>query len=226
MCISVLGIHWKEWIFFGGNDAEAETPIVWPPQAKSWHGKRPWSWCWEGLGAGREGDDRGWDGWMASPTRWTWVWVNSMSWWWTGKPGVLQFMGSQRVGHNWATEQNWTETFLSVQFSNIKYIHVIVQPSLPCFLKLCVFCAQSCLTLYDCSLLGFSGHGILQARILEQFVICSSRGSSQPKDRTDVSCISGISRKSLYHWSTWEAFLKLVFIYKHTVKILLNFSFA
>ena len=65
--------------------------------------------CWEGLGAGGEGDDRGWDGWMASPTWWTWVWVNSGSWWWTGKPGVLQFIGSQRVRYDWATELNWTE---------------------------------------------------------------------------------------------------------------------
>ena len=62
-----------------------------------------------GLGAGGEGDDRRWDGWMASPTRWTWVWVNSRSWWWTGRPGVLRFMGSQRVGQDWATELNWTE---------------------------------------------------------------------------------------------------------------------
>ena len=61
-----------------------------------------------GLGAGGEGDDRGWDGWMASWTRWTWVWVNSGSWWWTGRPGVLRFMRSQRVGHDWATELNWT----------------------------------------------------------------------------------------------------------------------
>ena len=60
-----------------------------------------------GIGAGGEGDDRGWDGWMASPTWWTWVWVNSGNWWWTGKPGVLWFMGSQRVGHDWATEPNW-----------------------------------------------------------------------------------------------------------------------
>ena len=69
------------------------------------HWKRPW--CWEGLGAGGEGEDRGWDGWMASPTRWTWVWVNSGSWWWTGKPGVLRFMGSQESD---TTERlNWTE---------------------------------------------------------------------------------------------------------------------
>ena len=69
------------------------------------HWKRLW--CWEGLGSGGEEDDRGWDGWMASPTRWTWVWVNSGSWWWTGRSGVLQFMGSERVGHN--KRLNWTE---------------------------------------------------------------------------------------------------------------------
>ena len=59
---------------------------------------------WERLRAGGEGDDRGWDGWMASPTQWTWVLVNSRSWWWTGRPGMLRFMGWQRVGHNWVTE--------------------------------------------------------------------------------------------------------------------------
>ena len=64
------------------------------------HWKRPL--CWEGLGAGGEGDDRGWDGWMASLTRWTWVWVNSGSWWWTGRPDMLLFTGSQTVGHDWA----------------------------------------------------------------------------------------------------------------------------
>ena len=64
---------------------------------------------WEGLGAGGEVDDRGWGGWMASLTWWTWVWVNSGSWWWTERPGVLRFMGSQRVGHDWVTQLNWTE---------------------------------------------------------------------------------------------------------------------
>ena len=69
--------------------------------------KRPW--CWERLKAGGEGDDRGWDGWMASLTWWTWVWASSRSWWWTGKPGILQSMGSQWVRHDWATEhqQSW-----------------------------------------------------------------------------------------------------------------------
>ena len=61
-----------------------------------------------GIGGRKRGDDRGWDGWMASPTQWTWVWVNSGSWWWTGRPGVLRFMGSQRVKCDWATELNWT----------------------------------------------------------------------------------------------------------------------
>ena len=64
-------------------------------------------WCWEGLGAGGKGDDRGWVGWMASWTRCTWVFVNSGSWWWTGRPGVLQFMGLQRIWHDWVTELNW-----------------------------------------------------------------------------------------------------------------------
>ena len=91
------------WMFIGRTDAEAETPILWPPDAKSW---LIWKWCWERLKAGGEGDSRGWDGWMASLTQWTWVWVNSMSWWWTGMPGVLQSMGSQRVRHDW-TELNW-----------------------------------------------------------------------------------------------------------------------
>ena len=77
----------------------------------SWEELTHWKrlWCWEGLGTGGKGDDRGWDGWMASLTRWTWVWVNPGSWWWIGRPGVLRFMGLQRVGHDWETELNWTE---------------------------------------------------------------------------------------------------------------------
>ena len=69
------------------------------------HWKRLW--CWEGLGAVGEGDGRGWNGWTASPTWWTWVWVNLRSWWWTRRPGLLQFMGSKRVRQDWATELNW-----------------------------------------------------------------------------------------------------------------------
>jgi len=109
-CKEIQPVHSEgdqPWDFFGRNDAKAETPVLWPPHAKSWLiGK---DWCWEGLGAGGEGDDRGWYGWMASLTLWTWVWVNSGRWWWTGRPGVLRFMGSQRVGHDWATDLIWSE---------------------------------------------------------------------------------------------------------------------
>ena len=94
------------WIFVGGNGAESwssNTLSTWSEELTHW--KRRW--FWERLKVGGEGDNRGWDGWMASPTRWTWVWVSPRSWWWTGKPGLLQSMGSQRVGHNWATELNW-----------------------------------------------------------------------------------------------------------------------
>ena len=85
------------------------------------HLKRPW--YWERLNAGGEGDDRRWDSWMASLTQWTWVWVSSGSWWWTGRPGVLQSMGSQRVRHNWATELNWTERYFKIY----KYTTNIIQ---------------------------------------------------------------------------------------------------
>ena len=128
-CKEIRPVHPKgdqSWVFIGRTDAEAETPILRPPHAKSWLiGKdsdagRDW-------GQEEKGCDRGWDGWMASPTRCTWVWVNSGSWWWTGRPGMLRFMGSQRVRHNWMTELNWTETsFLewSVMISAV-YLQVV-----------------------------------------------------------------------------------------------------
>ena len=94
----------QSWVFIGRTDAEGETPIVWSPHAMTYW-KRPW--CWEGLDGGGDGDNRGWDSWMASQTQCTWVWVDSRRWWWTGRPGMLWFMGSQRVGHDWATELNW-----------------------------------------------------------------------------------------------------------------------
>ena len=71
------------------------------------HLKRPW--CWERLRAGGEGDERGWDGWMASSTWWAWIWLDSECWWWTGWPGMLRFTGSQKVRHDWTTELNWNE---------------------------------------------------------------------------------------------------------------------
>ena len=95
----------QSWIFIGRTDAEAETPILWPPDVKNW---LIWK-CWERLKAAGEGDGRGWDGWMASLTQWTWVCVNFRNWWWTGRPGMLQSMGSQTVVHNWMIELNWTK---------------------------------------------------------------------------------------------------------------------
>ena len=90
-------------IFIGRTDSEAEAPILWPHDANNrLFGK---DWCWEGLTAGEEGRDKGWDGWMASLTQWTWVWANSGRWWRTGKPGLLQYTGSQRVRHDLANEQ-------------------------------------------------------------------------------------------------------------------------
>ena len=102
----------QSWMFIGRTDAETEAPILWVPNVKSW------PWCWERLKAGGEGDNRGWDGWMASLTRWTWVWASSRSWWWTGKPGILQSMGSQRVQHSSVTELMFSITwFLSSKSS-------------------------------------------------------------------------------------------------------------
>ena len=105
-CKEIQPVHPKgdqSWVFIGRTDTKAETLILWPPHAKSWFiGKD--SDAGRHLGAWGEGDDRGWDGWMALPTRWTWVWVNSESWWWTGRPAMLRFIGSQRVGHDWVTE--------------------------------------------------------------------------------------------------------------------------
>ena len=81
----------------------SNTLATWCEELTHW--KRLWN--WERLRAGGEGDDGGWDGCMGSPTQWTWLWVNSGSWWWTGRPDMLQSMGSQRVGHDWVTELNW-----------------------------------------------------------------------------------------------------------------------
>ena len=111
-CKEIQPVHPKgnqSWIFMERTDSQAETPIIWPPDVKNWLiGEKKNPWCWERLKVRGEGDDRGWDGWMASLTLWTWVWVSSRIWWWTGKSGVLQSMGSQRVTQltNW-TELTW-----------------------------------------------------------------------------------------------------------------------
>ena len=107
------------WIFIGRTDVETETRITlatWCKELTHWE----WPWCWERLRAGEEGD-RGWDGWMASPTQWTQVWANSGRSWRTGKPDMLQFMGSQGAGHDWANEQP------NSNFEKLCYINIILQ---------------------------------------------------------------------------------------------------
>ena len=99
---SFLNIHWKDWCW----SQNSNTLAIWCEELK-----RPG--CWERLKARGEGDNRGWDGWMASLTQWTWVWVNSGNWWWTRRPGMLQSMGSQRVRQDWATELDWTIIFFA-----------------------------------------------------------------------------------------------------------------
>ena len=153
---SVLNIPWKDrcWSWSSNTLATGCEALT--------HWKRPW--FWERLKAGGEGDDRGWDGWMASPTQWTWVWASSESWWWTGRPVVLQSMGSLRVGHDWVTELNWTPLLIKV-------------PSWPKFLQVKV--TQLCPPL--CNPMDYTVHAILQARILEWVAFPFSSGSSQPR---------------------------------------------
>ena len=98
---SVLNIHWKDWCWSWNSN----TFATWCEELTHW--KRPW--CWERLRAGGKGDTREWDGWMGSLTQWTRVWVNSRSWWWTGRPGMLQSMRSQTDGHDWETELSRTD---------------------------------------------------------------------------------------------------------------------
>ena len=119
----------QPWIFTGRTDAEAEAPILWPPDAKSWlFGKNPNAGKEK---AGGKGDDRGWNGWMASLIRWTWVWASSESWWRTGRPGMLQSMGLQ----SWTWLRDWTisktlnRTLVSVREANIN-----INNSWPCYI--------------------------------------------------------------------------------------------
>ena len=104
-------IYWKDWCW----NWSSTTSTTWCKEPTHW--KRPW--CWAKLKVGGDGDGRRWDGWIASPTWWTWVWIGSGSWWWTEKSGMLQSMGTQRAGHDWATELNWTGIWQSDCLNNL-----------------------------------------------------------------------------------------------------------
>ena len=132
-----MSIHWKDWCW----SWDSNTLGIWCEELTCW--KCPW--CWKRLKAGGEGDNGGWDGWMASPTQRTWVWVNSRSWWWTGRPGVLQSMGLRRVRH-------WTELYLFFRtlFSRAIAYHIdrfsffIISQNIPEFaMPTCVLCTGS-----------------------------------------------------------------------------------
>ena len=241
---SVQDVHWKDWCW-SWNSSTLATSCE-----ELTHWKRPW--CCKGLGAGGEGDDRGWDGWMASPTWWAWVWVNSGSWWWTGRPGVLRFVGSQRVGHDRVTELNWTEyqvqclthhkcwklvaqfcptlcdpmdcspqVPLSMTWTQVSYIasgfftiwatrealsefsmnwtdSICLQVSAEGDLETVILMIRkwkwkvfSPVQLFATPWTDYTVHGIVRARILEWVAFPFSRGSSQPRDRTQVSLIAG-----------------------------------
>ena len=119
------------------------------------------------IGGRRRRGERGWDGWMASPTRWTWVWVSSGSWWWTRKPGVLQSLGSQRLGHDWVTELKIAECIYSIECSVTSVVSDSLQP-------------------YGLYPSRHPCHGILQARILLWVGIPFSKECSQTRDQTHI----------------------------------------
>ena len=108
-CKEIQPVHPKgnqSWIFIGRTDTEAETPILWPPDAKNWLTEK--TSMLAKIEGGRRRGWRGWDGWMASPTRWTWIWVGFGGWWWTGRPGMLQSTGLQSQ----TRLSDWTELYI------------------------------------------------------------------------------------------------------------------
>ena len=163
-------MHWKDWCWSWSSNMLA----TWCEELTHW--KRPW--CWERLRAGGEGDNRGWDSWMASLTQWTWIWVSSGSWWWTGRPGVLQSNGSQ--SRTWLS--NWTE---------------LINGSCVLIEHACLCSVATVMRPIDYSPPGFSLYGIFQTRLLDWVAISSSRVSSQPRDWTHVFCISCTGRQIL-----------------------------
>ena len=194
-CKEIQPVHPKgdqSWVFFGRTDVEAAIPILWQPDAKCWL-------IWKGPDAGRKiagGADRAWDDWLASPTQWTWVWVNSRSWWWTGSSGVLLSMGSQRVGHDWVTELN----LLNVTVPRVARTQV------KCITNSCCLVIKSCQTLcnpMDCRPPGscpwdFPGKNtVMGCHFLLQGIFLTQASKAH--------LLHG--RRVLYHWATREVIL-------------------
>ena len=192
---SVLGVHWKNWCWSWTSSTLATS---WE-ELTDW--KRPW--CWEGLGAGGEGDDGGWDGWMASPTWWTWVWVNSRSWRRTGRPGMLQFMGSQRVRHDWVTELNWIWAIVSSQ----SCFWWLYRTSLPSAAKN-IINLISVLTIWWCpcieSSLVLLEEGVCydQCIALEKMAICKQKPQKEPTPWSWTSKVQKFKKINFGCWTT------------------------
>jgi len=196
------------------------------------HLKRPW--CCGGLRAGGEGDDRGWDGWMASLTQWTWIWVDSGIWCWTGRPGVLRFMGLQRVRHDWVTELNWTISPYSssvrrktyrkitkiVQIFFTQLLLLLVSCMHVCMLShfsrvwlfvisvcvsVCVLVAQLCLSLCDSMDCSLPGSSV--CGILQARILewAVISFSRGPSQARSPTHISSIGRQVLWECATWKA---------------------
>jgi len=220
-CKEIQPVHPKgdqSWVFIGRTDAEAETPTLATWCEELTHLKRPW--CWERLRAGGEGENRGWDGRMASLTWWTWVWVDSGIWRWTVRSGVLWFMGSQRVGHNWATELNWTRLVIAfilrskcLLFSWLQSPSAVFEAQknkvFHCFHCFHVDGMHVCKTLFYLSFLCFilclihthththTGPVMIFMVLMTELVTTSSYNLLQEKDSTHIKCFSSV--QSLSH---------------------------
>ena len=170
----------QSWVFIEKNDVEAETSILRPPNSKNWLiGKDPDPGNdWRQEEKGMTEDEM-----VESLTQWTWAWVNSGSWWWTERPGMLQSIGLQGIRHNWVTELNWECYELKEQS------FLFHQQVCETILKMCVSVAFSCPTpgdAMDSSPPGYTDHRILQARTLEWVAFSFSRRSSWPRDQSQV----------------------------------------
>ena len=186
----------QSWTFIGRTDAEAEIALLWPPDVKNWL-------IWKEPDAGKDGEqeergNRGWDGWMASPTQWTWVWVGFGSWWWTLRPVVLQSMGSQ------------SQTQLS-DWTYLKVIAVLHCWNLLFDMEICAFVlswfsdVHLFVILWTLTCQALLSMGIIKVRILEWIAMPSCRESSQPRDWIHVSYVSWIDRWVIYHDSHQES---------------------
>ena len=203
---SILNTHWKDWCWSWSSYILA----TWCEELT--HEKNPC--CWKRLKARGEGDNRGWDGWTVSATQWTWAWASSGSWRWTGKPGMLQSVGLQRIRQDRATELNWPihpSIYLSIfVYTHTCITHIHSYNGIICYssMRACLV-VQLCPILWDfmdCSLPRFNVHGIFQSRILECISISYSR--DLPDLAIELTSLASLAWSDGYHSNTWETPVK------------------